>query len=63
MKKDPIKMYTYYVHDEWNRRSLIESLVDKFHLKSALYPGNYIHITPSFIIPKVVYVDLDKKAK
>lgn len=56
-------MYTDYVKDGWDRINLIEGLVDKYRIKSALYPGSYIHITPSFIIPKVVYVDLDKKAK
>lgn len=63
MKKDPITMYKDYVANGWDRKNLIKSLVERFTIKSALYPGSYIHITPSFLIPKVVYVDLDKKAK
>lgn len=63
MKKDPIEMYLKYVANGWDRKGLIVKLVDRFAINSALYPGSYIHITPSFIIPEVVYVDLDKKAK
>lgn len=28
-----------------------------------IYPGSYIHISPSFIFSNVVYIDSDKKAK
>lgn len=63
MKKDPIKMYEDYVANNWDRFDLLEKLVQDYSIKNALYPGSYIHITPSFLIPKVTYVDLDKKAK
>ncbi|MGB6128880.1 MAG: hypothetical protein WBG30_09030 [Psychrilyobacter sp.] len=63
MKKNAIKMYEDYVSNNWDRQNLIEKLVKKYKIKSALYPGSYIHITPSFLIPRVTYVDSDKKAK
>lgn len=63
MRKDPITMYHKYVNGGWDRWSLIEAVVSTYNIKSAIYPGSYIHITPSFIIPDVVYVDSDKKAK
>lgn len=63
MKKDPIKMYEEYIANNWDRYDLIEKLVKNHSIKKALYPGSYIHITPSFLIPEVTYVDLDKKAK
>ncbi len=34
----------------------------KYEIKKALYPGSYVHITPSFVIPQVIYVDSDKNA-
>lgn len=63
MAKNPISMYYDYIKEGWDRRSLIEGVVEKYTIKSAIYPGSYIHVTPSFIIPDVVYVDSDKKAK
>lgn len=32
-------------------------------MRSACYPGSYVHVTPSFVYPRVVYVDADRKAK
>ncbi len=63
MKKDSIQMYEDYVGNHWNRRELFEKLIEKYEISSILYPGSYIHITPSLLIPKVTYVDMDKKAK
>lgn len=63
MRKNPINMYHDYVKDGWDRRSLIEGIVSRYKVRCAIYPGSYIHVTPSFFIPDVVYVDSDKKAK
>ena len=30
---------------------------DQFHVQRALYPGSYLHITPSLFFPHVCYVD------
>tara|TARA_Y100000588_G_C14163588_1_gene885918 strand:+ start:605 stop:1252 length:648 start_codon:yes stop_codon:yes gene_type:complete len=46
--------------DRYDVFLLIENL---FSVKKAMYPGSYVHITPSFVIPEVIYVDNDKKAK
>ena len=35
---------------------------DKYQIQSGLYPGSYVHITPSLVIPRMYYVDQDKKA-
>lgn len=45
------------------RSGLFRLLVDKYSISKALYPGSYIHISPSFYIKEVVYVDTDSKAK
>ena len=30
--------------------------------ETALYPGSYVDVAPSFVIPSVTYVDIDKRA-
>ena len=49
------KKHHVYKNDESLDQFLI--LAKKFNIKSVLYPGSFVHITPSFIFPKVVYVD------
>jgi hypothetical protein len=44
------------------REGLFRLLSESFDLRSALYPGSYIHISPSFYFQEVVYVDMDKRA-
>lgn len=53
----------YFLDNQFERRGLFQSLQEKHHIQSALYPGSFAHITPSFYIPHVVYVDSDKQAK
>jgi hypothetical protein len=38
-------------------------LSDKFRLESGLYPGSFVHITPSLVVPLMVYVDMDKRCE
>ena len=57
-------LYKKYHLDRDNElASLFEQLTEQFNVKSAMYAGCYAHITPSFFIQKVVYVDLEKPAK
>jgi len=37
-------------------------VVDNFKIRSGIYPGSYVHITPSLIISRMHYIDNDKKA-
>lgn len=63
MTYDPIALYHDYTKEGWHRFDLIKALVEAYGVTSALYPGSYVHITPSLMMPRVVYVDLDRKAK
>lgn len=45
------------------REGLFEIISQNFEIKRAIYPGSYIHISPSFYFKEVVYVDNDRKAK
>ena len=53
----------YHIDKNDERLDMFLLLREKFNIKSALYAGSFVHITPSFAIPKVVYVDTDKKAR
>ena len=52
----------YHAERSDERLELFRGLVDHFSVSSALYPGSFVHITPSFVIPRVVYVDSDSRA-
>lgn len=44
-----------------DRREIFRLLVEKYGIESAIYPGSYIDIGPSFYIPETVYIDSFKK--
>ncbi len=44
-----------------DRREIFRLLVEKYNVQSAIYPGSYIDIAPSFYIPITVYIDSFKK--
>lgn len=47
----------------FDRYQVFEKVVKIFEIEKAVYAGSYIHITPSFLIPQVIYIDTVKKAK
>lgn len=53
----------YHVLRGYELESLFADLTKHFCSTSVLYPGCYVHITPSFFIPRAVYVDLELTAK
>ncbi len=60
---DVIRLYEEeFINKQFERKELFEALQAKYNFERALYPGSYVHVTPSFYIPKVVYVDSFKKA-
>jgi len=52
-----------YIDKQFERRELFATIAEKYGIRSALYPGSFVHVTPSFTIPRVVYVDSFKGAK
>jgi hypothetical protein len=53
----------YHVGRAYEISSLFEKLTERYKIQSVLYPGCYVHITPSFFIPRGVYVDTEMKAE
>ena len=52
----------YYIDRDYEQVDLFRLLKNEFDISSAIYPGSYIQISPSFIFPTVVYIDSDKNA-
>jgi hypothetical protein len=64
VKRDVISLYKKYYLDNNNEGfGQFSILAKKFGIETALYPGSFVHITPSFVFPVVTYVDTDKRAK
>lgn len=57
------KLYMDYINKYGERSGLFELIKNKFQVKSALYPGSALHLTPSFYFPETVYIDTYSKAK
>jgi hypothetical protein len=56
------KLYDdYFVQKVDERTALFQALSAEFDLQRGLYPGCFTHITPSFFVPEMVYVDTDKR--
>lgn len=52
----------YYIDRDYEQIDLFRLLKDEYGISNAIYPGSYIHVSPSFIYPFVVYIDSDKNA-
>jgi len=63
MHKIPKLYDEYYIKKNDERNELFRILADTLNIKHGLYPGSFVHITPSFFIPHMVYIDTDKRCK
>lgn len=63
MSKDKLKIYMEYIEKAGSRIDIYRALKGEFKIKSVLYPGSYVHLTPSLLFPKVYFLDSDKRAK
>lgn len=58
----PPPLYSrYFIEKNDERTDMFRKLAQRFGVKSALYPGSFVQISPSFVIPSVVYVDSDRR--
>ena len=57
-----IALYLEY-EKKMQRAGLFKLLSNLYEIRRAMYPGSYIHISPSFYFPEAVYIDTDSKAK
>ena len=63
MKSNPVGLYNrQYVDTGFERTELFELLSREIDARIVLYPGSFVHCTPSFFFPICVYVDSDRRA-
>jgi len=58
-----LEFYEEYERSRGDLDGMFSILADAFPIHQVLYLGSYIHLSPSFIFPAVVYVDTDRRAK
>jgi hypothetical protein len=46
-----------------DRQRLFSAVAEAVAVETALYPGCYVDLVPSYVWPDVTYVDVDKRAK
>lgn len=64
MAKNPLDLYQEnFVDKEFERLDLFLLLREKYGIKSAIYPGSFVHVTPSFVFSVTTYVEMDNRAK
>jgi hypothetical protein len=57
MNREIIEEYQAYTKKIGNRKTLYKIVADEYNIKTAIYPGSHIDLTPSLVIPKVTYID------
>ncbi len=56
------KLYKqYFVDKNEERKVLFEKLKDTYKPQKGIYPGSFVHISPSFYIQEMLYIDSDKR--
>lgn len=63
MNKNQQLFEKYFVQNQSERPGLFRLLKERYGCNTAIYPGSFVHITPSLIFPKTVYIDNDKRAQ
>ncbi len=53
----------FFVEKGDERLGLFRLLTKVFRIESGLYPGSFVHISPSLVIPLMVYVDMDRRCE
>jgi hypothetical protein len=53
----------YFVHNQSERPELFRLVKERYSCNSAIYPGSFVHITPSLVFPNTVYIDNDRRVQ
>ncbi|PZD71460.1 hypothetical protein C1752_06325 [Acaryochloris thomasi RCC1774] len=62
--KDALQTYQkYYIDRDYEQLDLFQLLKSEFGISSVIYPGSFVHVSPSFVFQTVTYIDSDKNAK
>ena len=53
----------FFIDKQDERKQLFLKLAQKFQPSKGLYPGSFVHITPSMFIRDMTYIDMDRRMK
>lgn len=62
MKDSTRRLWDSYQQHPGDRHRLFEAVAGAFDVSTALYPGCYVDIAPSFVLDTVTYLDVDRRA-
>lgn len=62
MGNNVVQQFIEYKDKTGDRKALYKSVAMEFSIKSAVYPGSFIDISPSLVIPSMTYIDNFKGA-
>lgn len=64
MKRSQVSLYhESFEKNNFERTGLFERLRESHQIRSALYMGSFVHITPAFVFPVTAFVDSDRRMK
>ena len=61
MNKNLLLYKKYFVDNGSERPGLFRTIKERYGCTSAVYPGSFVHVTPSLIFQKTVYIDSDRR--
>lgn len=62
MKERTRRLWDGHNQHPGDRHRLFSAVTEAFGISTALYPGCYVDITPSFVLDAVTYLDVDRRA-
>ncbi|QMT16801.1 hypothetical protein H1Q58_12610 [Planococcus maritimus] len=62
MEKGFLEEYQEYIRKTGDRKALYKAVAKEYGVQKAIYPGSFIDISPSLVIPEVNYIDNFKGA-
>ncbi len=62
MKERTRRLWDRHNQHPGDRHRLFSAVTEAFDVSTALYPGCYVDIAPSFVIDTLTYVDVDRRA-
>ncbi len=63
MKERTRRIWDGFHQHPGDRHRLFAAVAGAFDVSTALYPGCYVDITPSFVLDSVTYLDVDRRAR
>lgn len=61
MIKIPVLYKKYFIDKNDERKDMFEKIYKLYTPQKGIYPGSFVHITPSFYIQNMTYIDSDKR--